>query len=164
MALVAGPFYIGALLTPLALLRRDLGPDGPGYALLALLLAWFGDTGAYGFGRAWGKTPLCPRVSPKKTRAGLVGALLGGVCAAALAHSIWLPRLPLLNAVLIGLLAGVLGQLGDLVESLLKRSSGLKDSGRIIPGHGGILDRVDALLAVCPMLYLYAIWTGSGNG
>jgi phosphatidate cytidylyltransferase len=163
-ALVAGPFYVGALLTPVALLRRDLGSDGPGYALFVLLLAWFGDTGAYFFGRTWGRTPLCPQVSPKKTRAGLVGALFGGLSAALLAHCWFLPRLPLRHAILLGLLGGVLGQLGDLVESLLKRSSGIKDSGRLIPGHGGILDRVDALMAVGPLVYLYALWAGPGLG
>ena len=164
MAGVAGPLYTGALLTTLALLRRDLGTDGPRYVVLALLVAWLADTGGYFCGSLLGKTKLCPAISPNKTRAGLLGAVGGAVGAGLLAHFWFLTSLPLCHALVLSLVAGALGQLGDLVESLLKRSTGVKDSGRIVPGHGGILDRIDALLVVGPVVYLYALWTGAVGG
>ncbi len=154
---VAGPLYVG-LLTSLALLHRDQGADGPGFVLLALMFAWLADTGGYFFGRFLGKTKLYEAVSPKKTRAGFVGALVGALLGALLAHFWFLPRLDLVHGLVLALLCGALGQLGDLVESLLKRSTGIKDSGSLVPGHGGILDRVDALLVVGPLLYLYTLW------
>lgn len=160
MAGVAGPLYIGALLTTVALLRRDPRVDGGGFVVLALTTAWLGDTGGYFFGRFLGKTPLYPAVSPKKTRAGFVGALVGGLLAALVAHFGYMRELPLVEAVVLAVAASGLGQLGDLVESLLKRSTGIKDSGHIIPGHGGLLDRVDAVLVVAPTVYLYALWSG----
>jgi phosphatidate cytidylyltransferase len=158
MAAAAGPFYVGGLLVTLALLRRDLGDEGARWVVLALSIAWLADTGAYFTGRAFGKAKLYPAVSPGKTRAGLYGALAAAALAGALASTLYLPRIPLLHGLLLGLIAGLLGQLGDLVESLLKRSVGVKDSGSLIPGHGGILDRVDALLFVSPVVYLYALW------
>jgi phosphatidate cytidylyltransferase len=155
MTLVAGPWYIGGLLTTTSLLRRDFGA---GWVLLALSIAWLADTGGYFVGRRFGRSKLYPIVSPNKTWAGLYGALIGSTFAGAVASLTYLPRLPLLHGCLLGLLGGIIGQLGDLVESLLKRSVGTKDSGSIIPGHGGILDRIDALLFVAPMTYLYAVW------
>lgn len=161
---VAGPLYIGALLSTIALLRRDLGPVGPHYVLLSLMFAWLGDTGGYFFGRFLGKTKLYEAVSPKKTRAGFVGSLVGSCVGALLAHFWYLPSIPLEHAIPLAIFAGALGQLGDLVESLIKRSTGIKDSGWIVPGHGGILDRIDALLVVSPIVYLYALWTGRITG
>ncbi|HEY2405732.1 MAG TPA: phosphatidate cytidylyltransferase [Polyangiaceae bacterium] len=155
---VTGPLYIGGLLTALALLRRDAQSDGPAYVLMSLTFAWLADTGGYFFGRFLGKTKLYEAVSPKKTRAGFVGALVGAEVGALVAHFWYLPSIPLAHAVPLGLLAGVLGQLGDLVESLLKRSTGIKDSGAIVPGHGGMLDRIDALIVVSPVVYLYVLW------
>jgi phosphatidate cytidylyltransferase len=151
----AGPFYVGALLATLAVLRQ--GP-GPGFVLLAMTIAWLGDTGGYFVGRYLGKTKLYEAVSPKKTRAGFVGSLLGSVLAGLVAHFWYLPELGLSHGVLLGLIAGALGQAGDLIESLLKRSTGVKDSGWILPGHGGLLDRIDALLVVSPCVYLYTLW------
>lgn len=158
MAGIGGPLYIGALLTTLALLRRDQGAAGPGYVLFTLMIAWLGDTGGYFAGRYLGKTKLYEAVSPKKTREGFVGSLGGAVCGSLLAHFWYLPSLPLVHGLLLAVGAGALGQMGDLVESLLKRSTGIKDSGWIVPGHGGLLDRVDALLVVSPIVYLYTIW------
>lgn len=158
MTAAAGPFYVGGLLITLALIRRDLGDEGARWVLLALSIAWFADTGAYFTGRALGKTKLYPAVSPGKTRAGLYGAIAAAALAAVLASTLYLPKLPLLHGILLGIVAGLLGQLGDLVESLLKRSVGVKDSGTLIPGHGGMLDRIDALLFVGPVVYVYTLW------
>ncbi|HVR20288.1 MAG TPA: phosphatidate cytidylyltransferase, partial [Polyangiaceae bacterium] len=135
----------------------DFLGDGPGLVLVTLMLAWFADTGGYFVGRFFGKTKLYEAVSPKKTREGLFGAMLGSLAGALLAHFTYLPSLGLPAALVLGLVAGPLGQLGDLVESLLKRSLGTKDSGGIIPGHGGILDRIDALLVLAPVVYLYTL-------
>ncbi len=159
MAFVAGPLYVGGLLSTIALLRRDLGDNGPHYVLMTLMFAWLGDTGGYFFGRFLGKTKLYEAVSPKKTRAGFVGSLVGSALGAVIAHFWFLPSIPLEHALPLAVVAGALGQLGDLVESLIKRSTGIKDSGWIVPGHGGILDRIDALLVVSPIVYMYALWT-----
>jgi phosphatidate cytidylyltransferase len=159
LANVATPFYVGATLTMLAFLRRDLD-DGARWVFLTLTFAWLADTGGYFFGRFLGKTKLYEAVSPKKTRAGFVGALVGSTAGALAAHFGYLKVLPLGSALALGVGCGALGQLGDLVESLLKRSTGIKDSGSIVPGHGGMLDRIDALLIVAPIVYLYVVWSG----
>ncbi len=155
VANVAAPLYLGLLLTTIGLLRRDQGGVGAEYVVMTLTFAWFGDTGGYFAGRFLGKTKLYERVSPKKTREGYFGSIGGSVVGALVAHFWYLPSIPLLHAVLLAIVAGAIGQLGDLVESLLKRSTGVKDSGWIIPGHGGLLDRIDALLIVSPIVYLY---------
>jgi phosphatidate cytidylyltransferase len=163
MAGVAGPLYIGGTLATLAMLRRDTGEWGAGYVLMTLMFAWLADTGGYFFGRFFGKTKLYEAVSPKKTRAGFVGALVGAAAGASLASFWYLPSLPIAHSLPLAIVAGGLGQLGDLVESLLKRSTGIKDSGSIVPGHGGLLDRVDALLFASPLVYLYALWAGAAR-
>jgi phosphatidate cytidylyltransferase len=155
---VAGPFYLGGLLAALAMLRRDAGAVGPHYVFMCLTFAWLADTGGYFFGRFLGKRKLYEAVSPKKTRAGFVGALLGAEVGAMLAHFVYLRSIPLDHVLMLGLVAGAFGQFGDLVESLLKRSTGIKDSGSIVPGHGGMLDRIDALIIVAPIVYLYVLW------
>jgi phosphatidate cytidylyltransferase len=157
---VAGPFYIGCLLITLAMLRRDGEQIGGWLVFMSFTFSWLADTGGYFFGRFLGKTKLYEAVSPKKTRAGFVGALVGASLGAVLASLWYLPQLPLAHALPLGLFAGAAGQLGDLVESLLKRSTGIKDSGGIVPGHGGMLDRIDALIVVAPIVYLYAAYTG----
>lgn len=159
MAGAAGPLYLGVGLTTLAIVRRDLGETGPGWVTLTLCFAWIADTGGYFFGRFLGRRKLYEAISPKKTRAGLLGAVLGAVFSAVVARFSFLPDLDLRDGLFLGLLAGTFGQLGDLVESLLKRSIGIKDSGTLVPGHGGILDRVDALLITAPIVYLYLLWT-----
>lgn len=156
----AGPWYVGGLLTTASLLRRDFGP---GWVLLVLSVAWLADTGGYFVGRRFGKAKLYPLVSPNKTWAGLCGAVLGSTVAGVVAALTYLPELPLMHGIVLGLVGGIVGQLGDLVESLLKRSVGVKDSGSIIPGHGGILDRIDAVLFVSPFTYLYALWAISAR-
>jgi phosphatidate cytidylyltransferase len=153
-----GPLYLGVPLTLLAIMRRDLGGDGPAYVVLTIMFAWFGDTGGYFAGRFLGKHKLYEAVSPKKTVEGSIGGLAGSVFGALLAHFWFLPSLSLVHGVLLALVAGALGQAGDLGESALKRSTGVKDSGAIVPGHGGILDRVDALLVTSAVTFLYTIW------
>ena len=160
---VGGPFYIGGLLTALALLRRDAGTVGSSYVFMCLTFSWLADTGGYFFGRFLGKTKLYEAVSPKKTRAGFVGALVGAEVGALAGHFGYLRSIPLVDALVLGLICGALGQFGDLVESLLKRSTGIKDSGSIVPGHGGMLDRIDALIVVSPIVYLYVLWVGVGK-
>jgi phosphatidate cytidylyltransferase len=153
-----GPLYIGVPLTLLAVMRRDLGGDGPAYVVLTIMFAWFGDTGGYFAGRFLGKHKLYEAVSPKKTVEGSIGGLAGSVFGAVLAHFWFLPSLSLPHGIILALVAGALGQAGDLGESALKRSTGVKDSGAIVPGHGGILDRVDALLVTSAVTFLYSIW------
>jgi len=157
-ALGFGPLFLGVPLTLIALMRRDLGGDGPGYVVMTLMFAWLGDTGGYFAGRFLGKRKLYEAVSPKKTVEGAVGSLGGSVVGALLAHFWFLPSLPLVNGLVLAIVAGACGQAGDLGESVLKRSMGAKDSGAIVPGHGGILDRVDALLLTAAVTYLYTIW------
>jgi phosphatidate cytidylyltransferase len=152
-----GPLWLG-MLTLLALLRRDTGDLGPGYVVMALMFAWFADTGGYFVGKRFGRRKLYEAVSPKKTVEGLGGALLGAVAGAILAHFWYLRSIPLSDAIVLALAAGVLGQVGDLGESLLKRSTGVKDSGEIVPGHGGMLDRIDALFVTSALVYLYVQW------
>ncbi len=153
-----GPLFVAGSLTLLALLRRDFGAAGPGLVVMSLMFAWWGDTGGYFAGRFLGKRKLYEAVSPKKTVAGAIGGLAGSVAGAVCASLWYLPQVPLYHSIPLALLAGVLGQAGDLGESLIKRATGVKDSGAIVPGHGGILDRVDALLLTSATVYLYAIW------
>lgn len=160
MAAIAGPLYVGALLTTIALIRRDQGALGPRWVLMTLMIAWLGDTGGYFVGRAFGRHKLYEAVSPKKTVEGYFGSILGSISGALIAHFFYLHEVPLIDAILLAAVAGALGQLGDLIESLIKRSTGIKDSGWIVPGHGGILDRIDALLVVSPVVYLYMLWAG----
>jgi phosphatidate cytidylyltransferase len=156
LAGIAAPFYVGALVAAVALLRRDLGQAGPAFVFLTLTIAWMGDTGGYTFGRLFGKHKLYEAVSPKKTREGFLGSVVFSVGATLVASFTYLPQLPWSHALVLGVLGGALGQLGDLAESLLKRSTGVKDSGALLPGHGGILDRIDALIVVAPLVYVYA--------
>jgi phosphatidate cytidylyltransferase len=152
-----GPLWVGMLMF-IALLRRDQGADGPGFVLMTLMFAWLADTGGYFAGRFFGRRPLYPAISPKKTVEGLIGALLAAVTGALLAHYWYLPVIPLREALALSLASGLLGQLGDLGESLLKRGAGVKDSGEIVPGHGGMLDRLDALFVTSAVVYLYTRW------
>jgi phosphatidate cytidylyltransferase len=152
--LVAGPLYIGFPIACIGLLHLREG--GGNWVILTMMLAWFGDTSAYFAGRGLGKHKLYPKVSPKKTVEGAIGGLLGSVGGALLAHFWYLAgELPLIDAIVLALVAGALGQAGDLVASLVKRSTGVKDSGWIVPGHGGILDRIDALMFTGTTTWLY---------
>ncbi len=154
--MLAGLLYVSLLLTPLALLKRL--PDGGDWIFLTLTLTFFSDTGAYAAGRIFGKHKLYPAISPGKTVEGALGGLCFAFGAAVLAKLWYMPQLGWLDAALITIPGGALAQAGDLVESMIKRGAGVKDSGRIIPGHGGLLDRIDALLFSTPYVYLYAVY------
>jgi phosphatidate cytidylyltransferase len=151
-ATITGIVYAGFLVMFLAMTRREFGGDA---VLLILLVAWIGDTGGYFAGRFLGKRKLYPAVSPKKTWAGAVGGAAGSVVAVAAMKLLRMKGLGWVDVVAIGVVGAVLGQLGDLAESLVKRSAGVKDSGALLPGHGGLLDRVDAVLFIAPFVYAY---------
>lgn len=160
---IAGIGYVTLLVFLSWLKRRDAGGPGDGGAWIyvALSIAWISDTGAYFAGRFLG--PRIPRklyetVSPKKTLVGFFGGIAGSYAALAVAKLWYLPTLSWADTALIAVPANLLGQMGDLCESLIKRSVGVKDSGTLLPGHGGMLDRIDALLFVVPYVWAYATW------
>jgi phosphatidate cytidylyltransferase len=154
VATMAGVVYVGFGLTFLALCRRDL-PEGSDVIVLILLIAWIGDTGAYFAGRFLGDKKLYAAVSPKKTWAGAWGGVAGSVVGAVIVKLLLLDQMSWLDVVVVSIPGAVLGQIGDLAESLIKRAVGVKDSGSLLPGHGGMLDRVDAVLFIAPYVYLY---------
>ena len=151
-----GLLYIPVLLAHMALLRAL--PDGRNWVFLVLLVVMTSDTMAYFIGMKFGRCSLYEAVSPKKTVEGSIAGLVGSVLGAAICKCWFFPGLSWLDVMLIGIAVGAFSQLGDLVESLLKRSFGVKDSGSLIPGHGGMLDRLDSLLFAFPLTYYYAIW------
>jgi phosphatidate cytidylyltransferase len=150
---IAGPIYLGGLFGVIAHLFQFR--HGGEWVLLGMLTSFWSDTGGYFAGRTFGKHALSPVVSPKKTVEGSIGGLLGALVGGLLAHFWFLPSLPFVHAVLLSITAAAAGQAGDLCESLIKRSTGVKDSGTILPGHGGIMDRVDALLFSSATIWAY---------
>ncbi|WP_132999651.1 phosphatidate cytidylyltransferase [Luteimonas arsenica] len=155
--LAAATFAVVPAWCGLALLHND----GPGWLLLVLMVVWGTDTGAYFAGRAFGKRKLAPRISPNKTVAGLVGGTaLGVLVAVAGAWILDTPPAQLPLVALVGLVTVLFSVVGDLFESLLKRHVDVKDSGHLIPGHGGIMDRADSVLAALPVFALGKIWLG----
>ncbi len=161
---MAGILYIGWLLSHLVALRGIVLPGteeaGRNLVFLALFATFGSDTAAYFAGRALGKHKLAPSISPGKTWEGTIAGLLGAVIISLLFTLSWPLGLPIGygTAVVLGLVISVFGQLGDLVESLLKRNMGVKDSGRLLPGHGGALDRIDSVVFAGVVLYYYVIW------
>jgi phosphatidate cytidylyltransferase len=152
---VLGAVYPGLLFGTVVRLRQL--PDGFAWLILTLTVTWLNDTGAYFAGRAYGERKLYPRISPSKTWEGAAGGLLASIGGALAVKSLgWLPGLPWWGCVVVGAGAGVLGPVGDLSESMLKRAFGAKDSSRLLPGHGGMLDRIDALLFTAPFVLLCA--------
>jgi phosphatidate cytidylyltransferase len=152
--------YCGLLIASLVALRLRFDFA---WVIVAFVVSWANDTFAYFAGHAFGKHKMYERISPKKTWEGFAGGLAGSVVGAFAVLWLLHPRgLTPGGAVAVGLGAGVLGPLGDLAESMVKRAAGVKDSGKIIPGHGGLLDRIDALLFVAPWAYVCAAWLEGG--
>jgi phosphatidate cytidylyltransferase len=151
-----GATYLGALGGTMAGLRL-LEPQtlAPWRLLLLVVTVMASDTLAFFVGSALGKRKLAPSISPGKTVEGAVGGLLGGVGGALALWAAGMPNVPAWHAGLLGAVVAILGMLGDLLESLLKRWAGVKDSGRLFPGHGGMLDRLDSLLFGAPVVYYY---------
>jgi phosphatidate cytidylyltransferase len=129
--------------------------QGPRLVLFTLVITWAADTGAYFVGRAVGKHPLAPHISPKKTWEGSVGGLAGSLLVAYLFH--WWLYIPVPHLLAMATLGNIAGQMGDLLESACKRSAGVKDSGGLLPGHGGVLDRIDALILCIPVIWYYLV-------
>jgi phosphatidate cytidylyltransferase len=157
---IAGAIYVGWMLS-YWLSLRGLG-DGRSWVYLAILTTFANDTGAFFIGRATGKHKLAPTISEGKTREGAIGglicAVLGALIVAAVLNLISPFDFKYWQIILIGLIIGLFAQLGDLVESLLKRNMEVKESGNLLPGHGGILDRFDSLIFVGAVVYYYVIW------
>lgn len=151
---LGGAFYLGMTLRFLALLRNR--EAGFWWLLFTALVVWAMDSGAYFVGLSIGKHKLCPRISPKKTWEGFFGGWLSGILIAAILAPVMLPGMTAWQGAVVGVLAGVAGALGDLSESLFKRQAGEKDASHLIPGHGGALDRIDSIIFVAPVVYLFA--------
>lgn len=144
--------YIGLPLGALAAVRATSGREA---VLLIMAVIVISDSAQYYTGRAFGRRQLAPIISPKKTREGAIGGILFGTLAFTLGARVLFPAAPSLLAILAGASISALGIVGDLFESLLKRSAGVKDSGAIIPGHGGVLDRIDSWLFAAPVYYVF---------
>jgi phosphatidate cytidylyltransferase len=157
---LVGLLYIPVLLT-FQIKIRNFGPE---WIIFLYALVWVSDSMAYYVGKGFGKRRLYTAVSPNKTIAGAVGSVVGGVlCSLFLSYS-FIPSLATSSAVVIGIMIGVTTIIGDLVESMFKRDTGIKDSGVIIPGHGGILDKIDGILFGGPVLYFMLLAMGIAQG
>jgi len=148
-----GVLYLGLTLGTLSMTR--LLPQGEWLIFFLLLVTWASDTGAYYVGTLYGRHRLAPTISPKKTVEGLVGGFFGAIIVAYAARWWFLPELSSLDCLILATLLTITGLWGDLTESAMKRSVGMKDSGGILPGHGGMLDRLDSLLFTAPVFYYY---------
>jgi phosphatidate cytidylyltransferase len=133
-------------------------PNGKWLLLFALAITWAADTTAYFVGRAMGKHPLAPHISPKKTWEGSIGGIVGSLIIGYVAK--FFVPIPLGHLLAMAFVANVAGQMGDLLESAYKRSAGVKDSGSLLPGHGGVLDRIDALVLCFPVVWYYLVISG----
>lgn len=158
LKMLAGVLVILPAWAALCKLHAD-GERGPVLTLMLLMLVWLADIGAYFAGRQWGDTKLAPAISPGKTWEGVYGGLLSSLLFAALAGGLFSGSLRwTLAFMMVSLLTVMFSVAGDLLESLMKRQSGIKDSGSIIPGHGGIFDRIDSLVAAAPIFLIGFLW------
>jgi phosphatidate cytidylyltransferase len=154
--LVLGFMYVPLMMSYFILIHRF--DQGVLWIFFILVLAFSGDVAAYYVGKTFGKKKLLPLVSPNKTVEGTLALFAGSVLGCVVYQHFFFPVLPLRHALVMGLVGSVLGQLGDLCESAIKRASGIKDSGAILPGHGGILDRLDCLIFIAPFVYYYNLF------
>ncbi|MDZ7269319.1 MAG: phosphatidate cytidylyltransferase [candidate division KSB1 bacterium] len=160
---VFGMVYVAGLLSFLVAIRELPRLTGSDYhaagtwVIMIFAVIWICDTAAYFVGLYFGKRKLFARVSPKKTVAGAVGGFVFAILSALACQRTFVKELTVPDAVVIGVIIGVFGQMSDLVESLFKRDAGLKDSSNLIPGHGGILDRFDSEMLVAPLVYFYLL-------
>jgi len=159
--MIAGALYVGWMLSYWVALRGM--DDGRNWVYIAMLTVFANDTGAYFVGRALGRHKLAPAISPAKTWEGAIGglicAILGAMVTAVVLSLVSAFTFAYWQIIILGLIVSLFAQLGDLVESLLKRNTGAKESGRLLPGHGGILDRFDSIIFVGAVVYYYVIWT-----
>ncbi len=170
---IGGILYIGWLLSHFVALRGGYYPlsitetDGRNWVFLALFTTFASDTAAFFAGRALGKHHLAPRISPGKTWEGAIAGVFGAIILSlfftlpklfTIPNPLYLQDFSYWQAILLGSLVSVFGQLGDLVESLLKRNMGVKESGKLVPGHGGVLDRLDSVVFAGIVVYYYVIW------
>ena len=156
-ALVLGVIYVFGAWRTAALLRAI----NPWWLVFGLVVSWIGDTGAYYVGRPYGRHKLAPRVSPGKSWEGSIASAVVSGLAGTLALPRLIPGVGVGGALVLALAANVAGQVGDLAESAIKRGAGVKDSGTLLPGHGGLLDRVDSSLFALPVLYAILLAMGS---
>jgi phosphatidate cytidylyltransferase len=158
MSELFGIFYLALFLYPAVAVRYDFGnPIGLHWTLILLIVIWTGDTFALAVGKTFGKSPFASVLSPKKTNEGAIAGLLGGLAVGTAVQHFFFPDLPLRHVAIASILLGFFGQLGDLAESMLKRAADIKNSSQLIPGHGGVLDRMDSLLFAFPVLYFYLL-------
>jgi phosphatidate cytidylyltransferase len=155
--------FIGVLFGYLLALRHLNFPPkgeeiGSDLVFLLFFVVWAADVGAFYVGSYLGRHPLAPQVSPKKTVEGAVGGVAVALAAAFVARAWFMHDLSVVDCAVLGTLLGITGILGDLVESMLKRGAGVKDSASVVPGHGGVLDRVDSVLYAAPILYYYYLF------
>lgn len=153
---VLGALYVALLLPHFVWLHR-IPEQGAYWVIFVLAIGMVGDTAGYFVGRAWGRHQLAPRVSPKKSVEGAVAIFLASVATGYVCHLVLLRSVPVEHVLVLAAAMGIVGQIGDLCESLFKRAFGVKDSGWIIPGHGGVLDRIDSLLFPAIVVYYYVI-------
>jgi len=158
---LVGTLWVG-LLAFLPLLR-DLD-DGLAWVFAVLVISWCGDTGGYFAGKYFGSHKLYPKVSPKKTWDGVGGGVALATAGLFVVRQVALPQLSVVDVLVLGPTLCLAGVIGDLSESMLKRAFGVKDSGWIMPGHGGLLDRIDSVLFVAPLLYAYVVWVKGLGG
>ncbi len=156
-AYIFGVLYVGLLLGHYSLLRNL--EQGVALVFFVIIVTWLSDTGGFFVGKTMGKHPLAPTLSPKKTIEGLLGGVLFSVIGGIISHFTFVPFFSLGQCMILGVSLALLGALGDLAESAIKRSVRVKDSGTIIPGHGGVLDRIDSLLFSGPAMYYYVMFS-----
>lgn len=156
-----GVIYFGVLSSSILLIREVFSGNNllyaeGGYLIISILISiWVCDSAAFFLGSAFGKHKLFPRVSPNKSWEGAIAGFIFSIISMLIAKFYFVDFLSLQDAIVMGIIVGTVGQMGDLVESLIKRDAGVKDSSALIPGHGGILDRFDSLLLTAPVVYLY---------